>query len=55
MGTAEIILALIQAARLSMEILEKHQRGQLSDEELAAAWAAMQTRLNSVSERIRQS
>ena len=52
MGAAEIILALVQAGRLSLELVEKYQRGELTDEQLQAEWDAMRQRLGGVSARI---
>lgn len=53
MGTAEIILAFIQTGRLALEIVEKYQRGELTEEQLQVAWDTMKVRLGAVSERIR--
>lgn len=53
MSPAAIILAALQAARLAIELVEQYNKGDLTDEQLQVQWAAMRTRLGSVSERIR--
>jgi hypothetical protein len=53
MGAAEIILALVQGARIAMEVVEKYQKGDLTDEQLMVEWEAMKGRLGAVSDRIR--
>lgn len=53
MPAAQIILALLQTSRIAIELVEKHRRGDMTDEELMAAWAEMQTRLRSASDEIR--
>jgi hypothetical protein len=52
MATAEILLALVQLGRLGMDVYEDYQSGALTDDDLMAAWKAMQTRLGAVSQRI---
>ena len=55
MSAAEIILALVQAGRLSLEIVEKYQRGNMTEEELQVAWKNMQVRLGDISDRVQAS
>jgi len=55
MGAAQIILALLQVSRLGIEIVEKYQRGEMTEEELDVAWKSMQLRLEAASARVQAS
>lgn len=55
MATAEILLALVQLGRLGMDAYEDYQRGELTDEQLAEAAAAMRARLKAASDKVQAS
>lgn len=53
MPAAATALTILQFTRIGLELLEKYQRGEISEEELDKRWLAMQSRLGSASDEIR--
>lgn len=43
--TRETIMALFQVLRFSVDTMERYTSGDMTDEEVAAEWASLQTRL----------
>ena len=43
--TPETILALVQLLRFGVDTMERYTKGEMTDEEVAAEWASLQTRL----------
>lgn len=41
----ETILALVQLLRFGIDTMERYTKGEMTDEEVAAEWASLQTRL----------